>query len=455
MKRKRVSREEILSGNLWKVILGLSIPIVFNSLIQTMYNLTDSYWLGTLGTNQMAGITLVTPVQNIVLGFGMGITTAGSILISQYLGAREDDRAKDMLCHIFLCSMAFSLVCAGIISVATGSICEWLGAEGEVYTFGKTYLRIVILDMPFLYSVNLYTSARQSQGDTLRPMYLNLTGVCLNMILDPLFIKTFDMGVAGAAWATVLSKVVCAVYALICLRSLKEPLRLDFGHFQFDIRKVADIIRIGLPSAFGSSLVSLGILLLTKNVNEYGAAATAAYGIGNKINGIIAMPSTAVGSAVATIVGQNIGAKQQERAEQGYKLARNMSVVFLLVGGLILSAEPVAKSIVSIFLHEDYAIGLSTDYLQLLAICCFSNGIYNCTTALFQAAGHTMITMVVGASRLLVWRFIVLYICEVHLHMGIASIWWAVVMSNFIATGIMQVLYRMNLWKKQVIKIKG
>ncbi len=455
MRLKRVSREEILSGNLWKVIIGLSVPIILNSLIQTMYNLTDSYWLGTLGTNQMAAITLVTPVQNIVLGFGLGITTAGSILISQYLGAKEDAGAKDMLRHIFLCSMIFSAVCAGAIYMATGSICGWMGAGGDVYTHSKTYLQIVIWDMPFLYGVNLYTAARQSQGDTVRPMFLNVAGVVLNMILDPLFMLTFDMGVAGAALATLLSKLLCSVFALASLRSSKELLRLDFKGFKFDIHKVKDILRVGLPAAFGSSMINLGMIILAKNVNDYGAAATAAYGIGNKINGIIATPALAVGSAVATVVGQNIGAGQRDRAEQGYKLARNMSVVFLLIGGVILYIEPVARSVVSIFLHDEHPIQLAMDYLRLLAISCFSNGIYNCTNSLFQATGHTMITMVVGGSRLLVWRFIVLYICEKHLNMGIASIWWAVIMSNYIATGIIYVLYRMGLWKKVVIKVKG
>ena len=143
-----------------------------------------------------------------------------------------------------------------------------------------------------------------------------------------------------------------------------------------------------------------------------------------------------------------------ERAEQGYKLARNMSVVFLFVGGLILSTEVVAKSIVSIFSDETDVIYHATNFLRLMAICCFSNGIYNSTTSLFQGAGHTMITMLVGTSRLLVWRFLVLFICEEYLKLGVASVWWAVVMSNFIASGIMYVLYRMNLWKKEVIKVK-
>lgn len=451
---KRVSREQILNGNLWTVILGLSIPIVINSFIQNMYNLTDTYWLGTLGTNQMAGITLVSPVQNVVLNFGTGITTAGAILISQYFGAKQDKDAKDMLRHIFVCAMVFSFVCAGIICLVTPAICTWLGAEGEVYEYGRTYLQIVILDMPFLYSINIYTASRQSQGDTVRPMLLNLTGVIFNMILDPLLIVTFGMGVAGAALATMISKVPCALFALMALRNPQEQLRLDFHGFQFDSDKLVNIIKVGLPTAIGGSILQLGFLIMTKNVNEYGASAMAAYGIGNKINGIITMPSNAIGSAVSTIVGQNIGAKQLDRAEQGYKLARNMAVVFLFVGGLILSTESVARSIVCIFSDEEEVIYHATNFLRLMAICCFSNGVYNSTTALFQGSGHTLITMIEGVARLWVWRFLILYICEEYLHMGVASVWWAVVMSNFISSAIIYTCYRLNLWRREVVKIK-
>ena len=452
---KRVSREEILSGNLWTVILGLAIPIVINSFIQNMYNLTDTYWLGTLGTNQLAGITLVSPIQNVVLNFGMGITTAGSVLISQYLGAKKDEDAKDMLRHIFICAMTFAAVCGCIVCVSSPALCTWLGAEGEVYHHGKTYLQIVSLDMPFLYCINIYTSSRQSQGDTVRPMLLNLFGVVLNMIMDPLLIVTFDLGVAGAALATLVAKVPSAIYALVALINPKELLRLDFHGFRFRADKFKNILKVGLPTAIGGSVMQFGFVLMTRNVNEYGASAMAAYGIGNRINGIITMPSNAIGSAVATMVGQNVGAKQLERAEKGYKLARNMAVVFLFIGGQILSAKPVASTIVSIFSDEPEVIYHATNFLRLMAICCFSNGIDNATTALFQGSGHTMITMVVTATRLWVWRFLVLFICEEYLHLGVASVWWAVVMSNFISAFTMYTCYRLQLWKKEAVKLNS
>ena len=185
-RQKKENRELILSGNLITAILTLCIPIVINSFIQTMYNLTDTYWLGKIGTDPMAAITLVTPVQNIVVNFGSGITTAGAILISQYIGAGNKADAKRMAEQIFLCSMLFSLLCAGICYLATPSIVSWLGAEGAVQKLSETYLRIVILDMPFLYLINIFTAVHQSQGDTMRPMLLNLFGIILNMFFNSL-----------------------------------------------------------------------------------------------------------------------------------------------------------------------------------------------------------------------------------------------------------------------------
>ncbi|MCD7863754.1 MAG: MATE family efflux transporter [Lachnospiraceae bacterium] len=451
---KRVDREQILSGNLWTVILGLAVPIVINSFIQSMYNLTDTYWLGRLGTNEMAGITLVSPVQNLILNFGTGITTAGSVLISQYLGTKKDDDARSMLSHIFLCAMIFSFGCAGLVRAGAGGICTWLGASGEVFYNGKTYLEIVVLDMPFLYTINMYTSVRQSQGDTVRPMCLNAAGVAINMILDPLLIIALQMGTAGAALATVVSKIPCAIFAFAMIRSKKEAVRLSYQGFHFQKQKLYNIAKVGLPTAIGGSTMQFGFLLITRNVNQFGATALSAYGIGNKINGLITLPSNGIGSAVATITGQNVGAKQLDRADKGYRLARNMSVVFLLVCGFILSREPVSRAAVSIFSSDEQVIDYAASFLSLMAICCFSNGIYNSTISLFQGAGHTMITMAVDASRLWVWRFAVLYFCQDVLGMGFESVWWAVVISNFISAGIIYICYRLKLWRRETVKLR-
>ncbi len=119
---KKVNRELILSGNMVRAILSLAIPVVINSFLQTMYNLTDTYWLGKLGTAELAAINLVTPVQSMVVNFGSGITVAGSVLIAQYLGAKKDTDARSMANQIFTCAMLFSLACALAVAVATPAI---------------------------------------------------------------------------------------------------------------------------------------------------------------------------------------------------------------------------------------------------------------------------------------------------------------------------------------------
>lgn len=451
---KQDKRELILNGNLLTVIVTLALPIVLNSFIQTMYNLTDTYWISNLGPNEMAAITIATPVQNIILNFGTGITTAGSILIAQFLGAKEDHEANIMARHIFMCSIIFSVVCAAICFILTPTIINALGARDDVYTYACTYLQVVILDMPLLFTINMFTAVYQSQGETIKPMLLNLLGVIINLILDPLLIATFNMGVFGAAIATLVAKIPGALIALFILFDKKRTIFLAYKNFKFEKSKFTSILQVGLPTAIGSSTMQFGFLLMSTNVLKYGSTAVAAYGIGNKINGLISLPSNAMGSATATIVGQNIGAKQKDRAEQGYLLAMKIAVVFLFVSGFILSRKFIARPIVSIFSDQEEVIYHATNFLSLMAMCCWTNGIYNATIGLFQGSGHTMITMAVDASRIWVFRFLTLFICEEILKMGVESIWYSVVISNATSSLILFILYKLHILKKDVVKLK-
>ena len=396
-------RKLILEGNLIQAILMLAIPVMLNSFIQSMYNLTDTFWLGKIGTASQAAITLVSPVQNILINFGAGITTAGSILISQYLGARQDKQANSMANHICLCSLVFAVICAGICWIATPGIVKWLGAEQDIYQFSISYLRIVVLDLPFLFMINLYTSVKQSQGDTVRPMLLNLLGVSLNLIMDPVFLIVF---------------------------------------------------KIGLPTAIGGSTMQFGFLLMTKNVNAYGTTATTAYGIGNKINSLITMPASGIGSAISTIVGQNFGANNLKRVNKSYHIALRIGAVFLFVFGTILSRPFIAEPIVRFFTSDENVVPLATQFLSIMAMCCWTNAFYNVTQGLFQGSGHTLITMLVDATRIWIFRFLTLWVCSSILKMGVESVWYAVVVSNATSALILYILYWTGIWKKRTIKIE-
>ncbi len=451
-KNREQNTEKILRGNLVEAILALAIPVVINSFLQTMYNLTDTYWLGTLGTEELAAINLVTPVQNIVVNFGSGITVAGSVLIAQYIGAGKEKDAKSMANQIFACAMLFAVGCAILCNLATPSIVTWLGAEGNTWKYARTYMQLVILDMPFLYMVNMYAAIRQAQGDTVHPMLLNFLGITINMILDPLFMVAFKWGVAGAALATILAKAVPAVIAFVLLHDRKMMVFLELKKLKFEKEKLKNIIVIGLPTALGGSTMQFGFLLMSKNVLKYGTEAMAAYGIGNKVNGLISLPSNGIGSAVATIVGQNVGAGQLERAKKGYKISMRMIIIFLFIGGMILSRKPVSMAIVSFFSDDDAVIAMAAEFLSIMAFWVFTNGIYNSTMGLFQGSGHTEVTMAVDVSRLWIFRFATLYVCEQVLRMSVRSIWYSVVVSNGISAVLLYLVYLTGYWKRRRIK---
>lgn len=453
---KQISQEKrklILEGNLVHAVLMLAIPVMINSFIQSMYNLTDTFWLGKIGTDSQAAITLVSPVQNILINFGMGITTAGAILISQYLGAKLDKEANSMANHICICSMLFTFLCAGFCWLTTPSIVKWLGAEGVIYTYGVSYLRIVVLDLPFLFMINLYTAVKQAQGDTIRPMLLNVLGVSINLILDPIFLMVFKWGIAGAAFATLIAKIPSAVVAIMALRRKTQLVRIDFKGFEFDRKKITSIIKVGLPTAIGGSTMQFGFLLMTKNVNAYGTIATTAYGIGNKINSIITMPANGIGSAISTIVGQNFGANNIKRVDKSYHIALRIGAVFLFVCGMILSRPIICEPIVRFFTTDEAVVPLATDFLSIMAMCCWTNAFYNVTQGLFNGSGHTLITTAVDATRIWIFRFLTLWVCSNVLHMGVESVWYAVVVSNASSALILYILYWTGIWKKNTIKI--
>ncbi len=452
MAKARVTEKNIqmiLQGSMGKAILSLAVPVVINSFLQTMYNLTDTYWLGQLGTNELAAINLVSPLQQIVVNFGSGLTVAGAVLIAQLIGASKKEEAASMASQIFVCAMIFSIICAGVIAIFTPTVVNWLGADEPTAKVANVYLRIVILDMPFLYMVNIFAAIRQAQGDTVSPMFLNLTGILLNVILDPLLMIVIHWGAAGAALATVIAKAVPAMISLVILKRDTTGVRIRLKGFRFEKSKMKSILTVGLPTAIGGSTMQLGFLLMSRNVYVYGTGAMAAYGIGNKVNGLITLPSNGIGSAVATIVGQNIGANQIDRAEKGYKIARRVSVIFLFVGGLILSRPFLSEAIVGLFSTDEEVIAMATDFLSIMALWCFTNGVYNSTSGLFQGSGHTEVTMAVDATRLWVFRFATLYVCENWLHMGVRSIWYSVVVSNALSSVILYVVYRTGLWKKK------
>lgn len=432
-----MKQKNILDGNICKSLICLAIPIMLNNLLQTCYNLTDTYWLGKLGAESMAAITLVSPLQGVITNFGGGLTAGGSVLLSQCFGSGDIKKCDKTANQVFIMIMAFSIFAALILFIGCGAMIRGMGAEGNVFSMAAAYQRIMCLDIPLMYMVNVYTSLRNAEGKTGKPLALNLIGIALNMILDPLFLMVFHLGAAGAAFATVLSKVPCVIIAMRLLTKPDNPVRIRPFKTVPDRRIIMNIIKIGLPMGIGNSAMSFGFVLMSKSVMDYGTIAVAAYGIGNKLNGIVTTPSTAMGNAVSIMAGQAKGAGRDKRGIQSMVAGMGLMVGLMAVTGFILSRDPVAKAAIGIFSSDSDVIAYGARFLAIMSVMSWSNGIYDASKGYLNGLGKTVSTVTINAARLWVFRFAVLFVCESILQIGVDSIWYAVTLSNAIAAVVM------------------
>ena len=217
--------------------------------------------------------------------------------------------------------------------------------------------------------VNIFRSTSGTGEIRYAPMFLNLGGITLNLFLDPFFMIILNLGTAGAALATLLAKAIPAIVAFGLLCRQENDICLNRKYMRLQKEKLGMILKIGLPTAIGGSTMQLGFLLMSKNMFVYGTEAMAAYGIGNKVNGLITLPSNAIGSATATIVGQNMGAKQQDRAEKG------ISVFHVDIGCIFfhrwydLIKRYDFPAIVGIFSKKDAeVVGMAADFFKCYGI---------------------------------------------------------------------------------------
>jgi len=201
----------ILNGELYRVIITLSLPIMINNLIQTLYNLADGVWVSKIGSVEFAATSFVWPVNFLFISLGMGLSIAGTSILSQLIGASRYEEANKYSSQLIVVSLISSIFFAIIGYIISPVVIKLMGATGDLATYSNIYLRITFLDMPFTFLFFNFNSIMNSQGNTLTPTILSGISAILNVILDPIFIFTFKMGIAGAAIATLLSKALLAV----------------------------------------------------------------------------------------------------------------------------------------------------------------------------------------------------------------------------------------------------
>lgn len=442
-------RNMILEGKISKVIITLALPIMLNNFIQTLYNLADSYWVSKLGAIEFAATTFVFPVLFLIISFGLGISVAGTALISQYVGSNQRKEANTIAGQIFTFSIILSILLGTIGFLFTPTIIRFMGATGDLFLFSKNYLQIMFLDIPILYIGFVFNAIRQGQGDTLTPMIINAGSVILNIILDPLFIFTFKLGVSGAAIATVLSKAIFIVYILYILFVKKEGIHITKVNLKPQRELLIKIIKVGFPASIGQAGASLGFILLNAFVLSYGEFTLAAFGIGNRINSLVLMPVMGIGNAIASIIGQNLGSNNIKRAKEVFKTSLFISIPLMLLGGILLFN--ISDFVIKIFTDESEVISQGSYFIKVLAFSLPLMAIFQALIGVFQGSGHTTYSMFLSMGRLWFLRIPMILLFKNFTELGSKGIWYAMLLSNLVIAFIGFLIYLKGAWQSTVM----
>lgn len=446
-------RELILNGNLYKVITVLAFPIMINNFIQTLYNLADAFYVGQLGYVEFAATSFVWPVNYLFISLGIGISVAGTSILSQLIGASKNEEANkyssQLIAISLLASVAFAIVGYAISPI----IIRLMGATGDIAMYGNIYLRITFLDTPFMFLYFNFNSIMNAQGNTIMPTILSGVSALLNIILDPIFIFTFNMGVAGAAWATLLSKAVLAIAGIIILAKYSNFIKPQFKDFKFDREILKKLIKVAIPSSIGQSGAALGFMALNGFIVSYGTATMAAFGMVNRITSLIQQPAMGFGAALTAIVGQNLGNNQIKRVKEAFKKSLILSLYVSVIGCIILIWKD--NEIVNVFIEskgDKEVITQGITYLGYISLSMPLMGIFSIFQGVFQGSGHTKYSMAMEIGRLWLVRLPMILLFKYLTDVGSTGIWFSMSFSNLVVCIFGYIIYRRGKWERRIIK---
>ena len=429
-------QHDILKGkNIAKIILLLSLPIMFSSILKTLHDLVDMYVVSSINgpkavvDAQVAAVTFTTPIISVCQGLATGIMIAGSALMSQYIGALKFEKARKVSGQLMLFCIVIGIILNIILFIFAPKIIQSMNATDELYNYSVRYVRVRSFELIGLFIFFAFQATRQSMGDTITPVVLNVIAVIINIILSIFFISVLKTDLTGAAWGTVIGNLVILP---VCFWQLKKDrhfnMNMDLETLKYDGKVLRKIFALGWPAAISQSFTSLGFLLINSMIAGFNQDIFSSIGVGNRINSLLLFPAIGIGSVLATFVGQNIGAGNRERARKGFHTAIFITLVITIVGALVLM--PFRPFLTSIFLKEEEAINLAAFYLFILLCNLPLMGTFQCFNGVFQGSGRTDLVLILATTRLWIMRVPVLYLFLYVFDVGTPSVWYAMIISN-------------------------
>lgn len=400
---------DMTHGTIWKELVIFSLPLLAGNLFQQLYNTTDSIIVGNfVGAHSLGAVTSVSPAINTLIGFFTGLSTGASVVISQYFGAKDEKNLSaaihTALSMTFLLSIVFMVV--GISAAPT--LLHFMQTPPEVLPDATIYLRIYFAGVLTLMVYNMGSGILRAVGDARRPLYFLIFSSILNIVLDIIFVVSFDMGVAGVAIATVLSQGISDVLILALLLRTKEVYRIHITKLCLDKHILRRIFDIGFPAGLQMAIIAFSNVFVQSYINAFGASSTSGWGVYNRIDSLVNLPMQSMGLAMTTFVGQNAGAGRVDRIKRGIKSSLALSIAITQSLSLVLVIF--APQIISLFNRDNGVLTYGTLFIRYLTpftfLCCM-NQIH---ASVLRGMGNAKIPAIIMIFSFVIFRQIYLFV---------------------------------------------
>lgn len=417
---------DLTRGPVGLTMVKFALPMILGNMMQQLYNISDTLIVGRfIGTDALAAVgasyALIIFLTSVLLGLCMG---AGA-LFSIFWGEKDSDKLKSSIFISFVMTFIAAVVINGLIFCYISPIIHLMQVPPEIYDLAYTYLYIVFWGFLFTFIYNFFTCLLRAVGNAKTPLYFLGGSALLNIALSIVLVAVLDMGVAGSAWGTVIAQGVCAaglcIYTLKCCPELLPQKR----HMKWDFAMFKNIANASVLTCTQQSVMNFGILMVQGLVNSFGAAVMAAFTVAVKIDSLAYMPAQDFGNAFSTFIGQNFGAKKDERIRQGIKEAIKISFIFCAVISAIVFIF--AAQLMEIFVDagETEIIAIGVDYLRIEGSFYFGIGILFLLYGFYRAINFPAMSVVLTVISLGTRVGLAYYLASIPF-IGALGIWWSI-----------------------------
>lgn len=396
-------------GSIPRLLITFAIPLLIGNLFQQLYNTVDSIVVGNFVSKQaLAAVGCSTPIINMLIGVFMGFSSGAGVVISQYYGAKDGEKLHDAVQTAITLTLILCAVLTAVGVTAAPFLLRMMDTPADVFPEAVEYLRIFFWGMTGTLLYNMGAGVLRAVGDSTRPLYFLIFSTLLNTVLDVLFVRFFSWGIAGAAWATVISQCISALLVMLLLSRAKTDYRVDYRRLGIRGRILRKILAIGLPSALQLGITAFSNVFVQSYINRFDSSAMAGWAAYLKIDSFAMLPMMSLSLSITTFVGQNLGAGNRDRAISAPKLAMKMGLAVMVV--ILTPLMIFAPQLVRLFNGDPEVLRFGTWFIRVISpfyLTFSANQVY---MGALRGAGNTRSPMFISLGSFVVFRQIYLFV---------------------------------------------